>query len=121
VSVACPETLGETELSVALIVTGCTIRELVRIAVYLPSSCGVTAPICTPASLAEKATLSPGTGLPFASSTLAVALVVELPLATSEPRESKTVTCAAGPGVWVSAACPDTLGETELSVAVIVT
>ena len=32
-----------------------------------------------------------------------------------------TVTLAAGPAVWVSVACPDTLGVTVLSVAVIVT
>jgi hypothetical protein len=33
VRVACPETLGETELSVAVIVTVCTVVELVTVAV----------------------------------------------------------------------------------------
>ena len=76
----------------------------------------MTEPICSPASLEAKLTLSPGTGLPFASVTVAVMVDVELPFATIEPGESPTLTLAAGPTVCVSDAVPDT----DPSAAVIV-
>ena len=47
-------------------------------------------------------------------------MLVELPFATIDAGESWTATLAGGPRVWVSVACPDTCGRTELSVAVIV-
>ena len=53
--------------------------------------------------------------------TVAVAVLVEVPLAAIEAGANDTVTLAAGPAVCVSVACPETLGETELSVAVILT
>ena len=59
--------------------------------------------------------------MPFASVTVAVAVACELSVATIDDGASDTLTLVAGPGVWVSVACPVTLGETELSVAVIVT
>jgi hypothetical protein len=121
VSVACPDTLGETELSVAVIVACRTVVELVTVAEYVPLPLSVTGPIDTPPSVDEKATCSPGTKSPPASVMVAVAVVVELPFATITEGESATATLAALPTVWFSVACPDTLGETELSVAVIVT
>ena len=59
--------------------------------------------------------------MPFASVTVAVAVLVELPFATIELGANPTTTLVVGPGVCVNVACPVTCGETELSVAVIVT
>ena len=50
-----------------------------------------------------------------------MAVLVDVPLAVIELGDRATVTLAAGPAVWVSVACPDTLGVTVLSVAVIAT
>ena len=71
-------------------------------------------------SLEEKATWSPATGWACVSVIFAVAVLVDVPLAMIELGDSVTATLEAGPAVWVSVACPETLGETELSVAVIV-
>jgi hypothetical protein len=79
----------------------------------------VTGPIVSPGSLLKNVTVSPLTGLPFASVTVAVAVDVELPSATIDAGANPTVTLLAG-AVWVRLACPDMLGETVLSVAVIV-
>ena len=81
----------------------------------------MTPPKCTPGSLEEKLTLSPATALPNASVTVAVAVLVDDPFATIDDGASPTTTLDAGPGVWVKVAWPETCGETELSVAVIVT
>jgi len=52
--------------------------------------------------------------------TLAVAVEVDVPFATIDTGERVTLTFDAGPTVCVNVAEPDTLGVTELSVAVIV-
>jgi hypothetical protein len=64
--------------------------------------------------------LSPVTGLPFASVTVAVAVDVEVPSAVMRFGLRATVTAAALPTVWVNVLVPDTAGETCRSVAVIV-
>jgi hypothetical protein len=81
----------------------------------------VTDPIVSPLSLDENATLSPAIGCPSASVTVAVAVEVDDPFATIDGGTNPTLTLVAGPGVWVNVACPLPCGETELSVAVIVT
>jgi hypothetical protein len=77
----------------------------------------VTDPIVSPLSLDENATLSPAIGCPSASVTVAVAVLVDDPFATIDDGTSPTTTLLA---VCVSVACPETCGEAELSVAVIV-
>ena len=52
----------------------------------------------------------------MASVTVAVAVLVEVPLATIDAGDTCTVT---DPGVWVRVACPDTWGLAVVSVAVI--
>jgi hypothetical protein len=66
------------------------------------------------------ATFSPATGLPPASVTVAVATDVDVPSAVIDGRLSETATPAAEPIVCVNVLAPETLGETEPSVAVIV-
>ena len=51
----------------------------------------------------------------------AVAVLVDVPFATIELGASPTLTFVAGPGVWVSVACPAKIGQKKLSVAVTVT
>jgi hypothetical protein len=75
-----------------------------------------TGPIVSPASEDENTTVWFARGLPLASVTVAVAALVEAPLATIDVGDSCTVT---DPGVWVSVACPDTWGLAVVSVAVI--
>src|SRR5207302_32020 len=104
VKVAFPETGGDTVLSVAVIVTWWAVVELLIVTLYVPSPWSLTALICSPESLEEKPTLSPGTGLPFASFTVAVAVAVEVPFATIDAGEIPAPTLAAGPRVWVSVA-----------------
>ena len=82
----------------------------------MPSPWFVTAPKWSCASLEENVTVSPVMGLPLASVTVAVAIEVDVPLATIEFGESITLTLVAGPAVWVRVAWPETLP----SVAVIV-
>ena len=84
----------------------------------MPSPCSPTGPICSPASLEEKATLVSADRVAGASLTVAVAVVVEVPLATMRSGESDTVTLAAGPAICVSVAWP--VMRRQLSVAVIV-
>ena len=79
------------------------------------------APIFPAVSLEENATCSPATGWAWVSVTFAVAMLVDVPLAMIELGDSATDTLAAAPAVWVSVACPDTLGVTVLSVAVTAT
>ena len=106
--------------SVAVIVGVPTVVELVIVAVYVPLPVFVVALIFWPGSLEVKTTaVSAGRGCAWLSVTLAVAVVAEVPLATIELGASWSVTLAAGP-VWVRVAVPDTLGVTEVSVAVIV-
>ena len=76
-----------------------TVVELVIVAEYVPSPWSVTPPKCTPLSVEEKPTPSPGTGLPFASVTVAVAVLVELPFATIELGANPTTTLVVGPTV----------------------
>jgi hypothetical protein len=52
--------------------------------------------------------------------TVAVATDVEVPFAAIEAGLKPTVATLAGPVIWVSVLAPDTAGETELSVAVMV-
>jgi hypothetical protein len=80
----------------------------------------VTDPIVSPLSVEEKLTASPAIGCPSASVTVAVAVLVEDPFATIDDGASPTTTLVAGPTVCAKVAWPLTLGETELSVAVIV-
>jgi hypothetical protein len=49
-----------------------------------------------------------------------VAVEVDDPFATIDGGTNPTLTLVAGPGAWVKVACPETCGEAELSVAVIV-
>ena len=69
----------------------------------------------------ENARWSPAKARPCVSVTRAVAVLVDVPLAMIELGDSVTATLEAGPAVWVSVAAPETLGDTVLSVAVIVT
>ena len=62
--------------------------------------------------------VSPETGLPCASVTVAVTVSVEVPLATIESLDSPTLTLVARPGAWVSVAV--LLRPAVLSVATIV-
>ena len=71
-----------------------------------------------PGSVAENVSLSLETGLPLASVTAAVALLVEVPLATIAAGDSCTLTFLAVPAVWVKVVCPNT--PEVMSVAVIV-
>jgi hypothetical protein len=80
----------------------------------------VTDPIVSPLSLEEKLTLSPAIGCPSASVTVAVAVDVDDPFATIDDGTNPTITPVAGPTVCTNVPCPETCGETELSVAVIV-
>src|SRR5205807_1767178 len=88
---------GDTEVSVAVIVTGWAVVELVIVAVYVPSPTSFTLPIFSPGSLDVKLTVSPGTGLAPASVTVAFAVAVDFPSATIDAGESSTPTFAAGP------------------------
>ena len=96
---ACPDTPGETEPSVAVIVAGPTVMELVMVAVYVPFLLSVTAPIFSALSLEENVTVSPETGLAPAV-TVAVAVLVEVPFATIEAGFIVTVTPVAGQVLW---------------------
>src|SRR5579871_1997718 len=58
----------------------------------------------TPLGFAEKATLSPATGLPLASVTYAVTVVVVAPLAAIGFCEKLTATLAATPAPWLAPA-----------------
>ena len=74
------------EASVAVIVAGPGVVELVIVAVYvpLPLSVAGTGLIVSPGSLEEIVTVSPGTGAPVASVIVTVAVLVEVPSATIE-------------------------------------
>jgi len=79
----------------------------------------VVAPIFSPLSLEVKAMVAFVTGEPF-SDTVAVAVEVDVPFATIDVGDNATLTDGATTAVCVNIALPATLGETELSVAVIV-
>jgi hypothetical protein len=79
----------------------------------------VVADSCWAPELANT-TFSPDTGLPYVSLTVAVATDVDEPSAVSEPGLRPTVKAAAGPAVCVNLLVPETSGETEVSVAVMV-
>jgi hypothetical protein len=67
------------------------------------------------------ATASPETGLLCASVTVAVAVDDDVPFAVTDDGLNDNPTCAAGPATCDKDAEPDTLGLTDVSVAVIVT
>ena len=68
--------------------------------------------------VAENVTASPGTGLLWASLTVAVAVLVELPSAGIELCWSWTETWVAGPGVSVRVVLPETLAVVSVAVTV---
>lgn len=73
---------------------------------------------CPPETV--NATAPPGTGLPWASVSLAVAVDVDVPSAVIDAGDRDTVTLVAGPAVCVNVAVADRLEIADLSVAVIV-
>ena len=81
----------------------------------------VTALTLSPLSLELMLTWSPTIGCACASVTVTVAVLCAFPFATIDAGESFTFTLVAGPAVCASVACPETLGDTDLSVTVIVT
>jgi hypothetical protein len=95
--VACPETLGLNELSVAVIVGEPTVGELVMVALYVPWPWSVTGPTISPESLDLNETASFETGCERASVTVAVAVVVDVPSAGIDEGVSCTVTVGARP------------------------
>src|SRR5690242_8324910 len=96
--------------SLAVIVRFPAVVVLVTVPVYTPLPWSVIEPP------EDNVTVSPETRLPFASVTVAVAVAVEVPFATIDVGFKDRATFAAGPGVWVSVAGPETLP----SIAVIV-
>ena len=102
--------------SVAVIVRFPAVVVLVTVAVYVPSPWSTIEPKSVAPE--DNVTVCPKTGLPFASVTVAVAVEVEVPLATIGFGLNESVTFAAGPAVCVRMLSPDT--PAVLSVAVIV-
>jgi hypothetical protein len=98
VSVARPN----TEPSLAVIVDLPTVVDEVMVAVYLPFPMFWVLPTFSAGSLEENETVSAGRTFPWASVTVAVAVVVETPLAMIEAGVRVTATLAGGPAVWVS-------------------
>ena len=84
--------------SVAVIVRFPAVVVLVTVPVYVPSLLSVIVPP------EDNVTVCPETGLPFASVTVAVAVEVELPLATIGFGLNESVTFATGPAVCVNVA-----------------
>ena len=107
-------------MSVAVIVASSAVVEALITTLYVPLWLFTTCPMSSPGSLEEKKTASELSRCPWASFTVAVAVVVELPFATIEVGFSATVTLATGPAVWVRTASPETAGVLVLSVALIV-
>jgi hypothetical protein len=65
-------------------------------------------------------TVSPETGFPFTSVTVAVAVDVETPFAVTDGGLSVSEIPVAGPASWVSVAAPEGCRLAVMSVAVIV-
>jgi AraC family transcriptional regulator of adaptative response / DNA-3-methyladenine glycosylase II len=84
-------------MSVAVIAAGPGVVELVIVAVYVPSPFGVVGLNTSPGSLDENDTVSPDTGAPSASVTVAVAVLVDVPSAAIRLGDSDTLTAVAGP------------------------
>ena len=80
VRVAVP--VAPVEAVAVIVMFELTVRELLITALYVPSLLLIVCPGVSPGSLELKLTLSALTALPLASETVAVALVVESPLAT---------------------------------------
>jgi len=79
----------------------------------------VVALTLSPLSLEVNVTVALVTGEPL-SDTVAVAVEIDVPFAGIDIGANATLTVGAKTAVCVNIAVPDTLGETELSVAVIV-
>ena len=108
VRVACPDTGGCTDVSVAVIVAVPAVVELVSVAVYVPSRLRVVGLNLMPLSLEEKATVWPTTGNPL-SLTAAVAVLVDVPSATVLLGDSFTVIVSAAPAASAPAPSTDAL------------
>ena len=88
----------------AVIVGVPTLVELVIVAVYVKLALAVTAPTLSAASLDVNATVVPVTGLPLASVTVAVAVLLAVPSATIDVGDSVSATFPALPAVCVRVA-----------------
>jgi hypothetical protein len=73
-----------------VIVRGPAVVVLVKVAVYVPSCWSVIGPRSVPPE--DNSTVSPERGLPLPSVTVAVAVEVETPSATTEPGITETAT-----------------------------
>lgn len=101
IKVADPDTAGDPERSVAVIVARPTAVVLVIVAVYLPLPAFLDGPIWFEALDVKATCVSLGSRWPWASVTMAVAVVADVPLATIVGGFSCTVTFAAGPALWI--------------------
>jgi hypothetical protein len=115
VSVACP--LTPPVWSDAVIVAWPGAVELVMVAEYVPLPLLVVVLTCCPESLEENTTVSVGTTSPLTSTTVAVAMLLEVPLARIVLGESLTTTLVACPYLVRSAVA---LTFAVVSVAVMV-
>jgi hypothetical protein len=102
VSVEVPEVVGFAVVSVAVTVTDRTAVVLVIVAEYVPSPLEVTLDTVLPAFV-PIVMVSPATGLPFTSVTVAVAVVVDVPFARIDAGARATLTWpVAAPDVCVN-------------------